>query len=111
MGVQISIDDYGTGLSTLDYLKRIPATEIKIDKSFVQSLGRSQSDKLLVNSTIQLAHSLGHKVVAEGVEEEDTLDALKGMGCDVAQGYLIGRPMVFDAFKKQFLQELRQRAA
>jgi EAL domain-containing protein (putative c-di-GMP-specific phosphodiesterase class I)/CHASE2 domain-containing sensor protein len=111
LGVQISIDDYGTGLSTLDYLKRIPATEIKIDKSFVQSLGRSQSDKLLVNSTIQLAHALGHKVVAEGVEEEDTLEALKGMGCDVAQGYLIGRPMGFDAFKKQFLQDLRQRAA
>jgi EAL domain-containing protein (putative c-di-GMP-specific phosphodiesterase class I) len=111
LGVQISIDDYGTGLSTLDYLKRIPATEIKIDKSFVQSLGRSQSDKLLVNSTIQLAHSLGHKVVAEGVEEQETLDALVAMGCDVAQGYLIGRPVSFDSFKKQFLEELRRKAA
>ena len=111
LGVQISIDDYGTGLSTLDYLKRIPATEIKIDKSFVQSLGRSQSDKLLVNSTIQLAHSLGHKVVAEGVEEQETLDALIAMGCDVAQGYLIGRPMPFEAFKKQFVEELRRKAA
>jgi EAL domain-containing protein (putative c-di-GMP-specific phosphodiesterase class I)/CHASE2 domain-containing sensor protein len=111
LGVQISIDDYGTGLSTLDYLKRIPATEIKIDKSFVQSLGRSQSDKLLVNSTIQLAHSLGHKVVAEGVEEQETLDALIALGCDVAQGYLIGRPVGIDAFKKQFLEELRRKAA
>jgi EAL domain-containing protein (putative c-di-GMP-specific phosphodiesterase class I)/CHASE2 domain-containing sensor protein len=111
LGIQISIDDYGTGLSTLDYLKRIPATEIKIDKSFVQSLGRSQSDKLLVNSTIQLAHSLGHKVVAEGVEERETLNALIGMGCDVAQGYLIGRPVAFDAFKKLFVEELRRKAA
>lgn len=101
LGVQVSIDDYGTGLSTLDYLKRIPATEIKIDKSFVQSLGRSQSDTLLVNSTIQLAHSLGHIVVAEGVEDQATLDALTAMGCDVAQGYLIGRPVPFDALKKQ----------
>jgi EAL domain-containing protein (putative c-di-GMP-specific phosphodiesterase class I) len=77
----------------------------------VQSLGRSQSDKLLVNSTIQLAHSLGHKVVAEGVEEQETLDALVAMGCDLAQGYLIGRPVSFDSFKKQFLEELRRKAA
>jgi EAL domain-containing protein (putative c-di-GMP-specific phosphodiesterase class I)/CHASE2 domain-containing sensor protein len=97
LGVDISIDDYGTGLSTLDYLKKIPATEIKIDKSFIQAIEKSRSDKLLVHSTIQLAHSLGQKVVAEGVEDQATLQALERMGCDLIQGYLIGRPMNFRA--------------
>ena len=101
IGVDISIDDYGTGMSTLDYLKKIPATEIKIDKSFVQAIEKSHSDKLLVHSTIQLAHSLGQKVVAEGVEDADTLKALERMGCDLAQGYLIGRPMNFRSLLKQ----------
>ena len=94
-GVRISIDDYGTGLSTLDYIKRIPATEIKVDKSFVQGIGKSNSDKLMVNSTIQLAHSLGHRVVAEGVEDLQTLDALRAMGCDVVQGFYLAKPMSF----------------
>jgi EAL domain-containing protein (putative c-di-GMP-specific phosphodiesterase class I)/CHASE2 domain-containing sensor protein len=110
-GVQISIDDYGTGLSTLDYLKRIPATEIKIDKSFVQALGRSRSDKLLVHSTIQLAHSLGQKVVAEGIEDRDTLDALSEMGCDVAQGYFIGKPMKYTSLLRFLIGERKRRAA
>jgi EAL domain-containing protein (putative c-di-GMP-specific phosphodiesterase class I)/CHASE2 domain-containing sensor protein len=101
LGVDISIDDYGTGLSTLDYLKKIPATEIKIDKSFIQAIEKNHSDRLLVHSTIQLAHSLGQKVVAEGVEDERTLHALERMGCDLAQGYLIGRPMNFRALLKQ----------
>ena len=110
-GVQISIDDYGTGLSTLDYLKRIPATEIKIDKSFVQALGRSRSDRLLVHSTIQLAHSLGQKVVAEGIEDRDTLDALSGMGCDVAQGYFIAKPMKFTSLMRYLVNEKKGQAA
>ena len=111
LGVQISIDDYGTGLSTLDYLKRIPATEIKIDKSFVQALGRSRSDKLLVHSTIQLAHSLGQKVVAEGIEDRDTLEALSEMGCDVAQGYFIGKPMKLTALMRYLIGERKRQAA
>jgi EAL domain-containing protein (putative c-di-GMP-specific phosphodiesterase class I)/CHASE2 domain-containing sensor protein len=94
-GVRISIDDYGTGLSTLEYLRRIPATEIKIDKSFVQLVQNSRSDRLMVHSTIQLAHSLGHRVVAEGVEDSETLDALISMGCDTVQGFHIGKPMKF----------------
>lgn len=94
-GVQISIDDYGTGLSTLDYIKRLPATEIKIDKSFVQAVGKSQSDRLMVHSTIQLAHSLGHKVVAEGVEDLATFETLAAMGCDVVQGFYFAKPMTF----------------
>jgi EAL domain-containing protein (putative c-di-GMP-specific phosphodiesterase class I) len=93
MGVELSIDDYGTGFSTLEYLRRIPASEIKIDRSFVSMLGSSQSDRIMVNSTIQLAHSLGRKVVAEGVENEEILDALQRMKCDIVQGYLFGRPV------------------
>lgn len=96
LGVQISIDDYGTGLSTLEYLKKIPATEIKIDRIFVAAVTRSPSDRLMVHSTIQLAHSLGKKVVAEGVEDTETLNALADMGCDYAQGFLIDRPMMLD---------------
>jgi EAL domain-containing protein (putative c-di-GMP-specific phosphodiesterase class I)/CHASE2 domain-containing sensor protein len=100
-GIQISIDDYGTGLSTLDYIKRLPASEIKIDKSFVQAVCKSQSDRLMVHSTIQLAHSLGHKVVAEGVEDMATFETLAGMGCDIVQGFYFAKPMTFndlDAF-------------
>ncbi|HEY1604620.1 MAG TPA: EAL domain-containing protein [Allosphingosinicella sp.] len=96
MGVQLSIDDYGTGLSTLSYLKRIPANEIKIDKSFIQGIATSSSDKLMVHSTIQLAHSLGRKVVAEGVEQRKILDLLRAMDCDVVQGFLVGVPMPFE---------------
>jgi EAL domain-containing protein (putative c-di-GMP-specific phosphodiesterase class I)/CHASE2 domain-containing sensor protein len=93
LGVRIAIDDYGTGLSTLDYLKKIPACEIKIDQSFVKSMRVNRSDLIMVQSTIALAHSLGRSVVAEGVEDQQSLDELSKMGCDVAQGFAIGRPM------------------
>jgi EAL domain-containing protein (putative c-di-GMP-specific phosphodiesterase class I)/CHASE2 domain-containing sensor protein len=109
-GIRVSIDDYGTGLSTLEYLKKIPASEIKIDKTFIQSMTDSPSDLLMVNSTIQLAHSLGHVVVAEGVELASTLERLIEMNCDTAQGYLIGRPMTFQALTRRLLSE-RRRAA
>ena len=112
MGISISIDDYGTGMSTLEYLRKLPADEIKIDKSFVQAVERNASDRLLVNSTIELAHSLGHSVVAEGIETEKTLDALDAMGCDVGQGYFIGRPMRFVALSRFLLRaRLTERAA
>lgn len=111
LGVDISIDDYGTGFSTLEYLKRIPATEIKIDKSFIRMIDRNQSDKLMVNSTIQLAHSLGRKVVAEGVETPEILNALMAMGCDDAQGFLIGRPMPVRNLVRVLIAERRQTAA
>jgi len=97
IGLQLSIDDYGTGFSTLDYLKRCPATELKIDRSFARMLVSSRSDRIMVNSTIELAHSLGEEVVAEGVEDNETLQLLGQMGCDKAQGYLIGRPMPYEA--------------
>lgn len=95
LGLHISIDDYGTGLSTLEYLRTIPASEIKIDRGFVSLIDRNNSDKLMVSSTIQLAHSLGHRVIAEGVESANVLAMLTAMGCDGAQGFFIGRPMRF----------------
>src|SRR3546814_19532779 len=89
----LSIDDYGTGQSTLSYLKHLPAREIKIDKSFILMLESTRSDKAMVRSTIELAHELGFKVVAEGVETAEILDLLRSYGCDDAQGWHIGRPM------------------
>ena len=93
MGIQISMDDYGTGQSTLSYLKRLPLSELKIDRSFVQFAHEDKNDALLVRSTLELAHGLGLKVVAEGVEDEACLAFLRQIGCDYAQGYLIGKPM------------------
>ena len=92
-GIKISIDDYGSGLSSLAYLKQIRADELKIDKEFILTLDRSARDALLVKSTIDLAHSLGLQIVAEGVETAESLAILTGMGCDLAQGYFIARPM------------------
>jgi len=111
LGVNISIDDYGTGLSTLDYLKRIPATEIKIDQSFVKGVADNRSDRLMVQSTIGLAHSLGRKVVAEGVEHRDILDLLVEMKCDIAQGFAIGRPMSLDSLTKRLSTDRKRGAA
>jgi len=111
LGVEISIDDYGTGLSTLDYLKKIPATEIKIDQSFVKGLCDNRSDRLMVQSTIGLAHSLERKVVAEGVEQREILDALLEMDCDLAQGFIIGRPMSLENLIKRVSSDRRRRVA
>jgi diguanylate cyclase len=93
-GVMISIDDYGTGLSSLAYLKQMRAHELKIDKAFVIGMAEGQKDALLVRSTVDLAHSLGLKVTAEGVETAMAQALLAAMGCDLAQGYYIARPMV-----------------
>lgn len=92
-GVAISIDDYGSGLSSLGYLKQIRANELKIDKQFVLDLEKTHNDALLIRSTIDLAHSLGLKVTAEGVETETAMALLAAMGCDQSQGYFIARPM------------------
>ena len=92
-GLKISIDDYGSGLSSLAYLKNIPADELKIDKAFVTNMATDTVDAVLVRAAVSLAHSLGLQVVAEGVEQQAALDLLRAMGCDLAQGYLIARPM------------------
>jgi EAL domain-containing protein (putative c-di-GMP-specific phosphodiesterase class I)/CHASE2 domain-containing sensor protein len=111
LGINIAIDDYGTGLSTLDYLKKIPANEIKIDQSFVKGIADNRSDRLMVQSTIGLAHSLGRKVVAEGVEHREILDVLLEMNCDIAQGFAIGRPMSLDGLVKRLATDRKRGAA
>ncbi|MEO7276414.1 MAG: EAL domain-containing protein [Sphingomicrobium sp.] len=111
LGVRISIDDYGTGQSTLEYLKKIPASEIKIDQSFVKGIADNRSDRLMVQSTIGLVHSLGRKVVAEGVEQRDVLDLLIEMECDIAQGYAIGRPMSLDSLVRRLATDRKRSAA
>ena len=93
MGIPIAIDDYGAGLSSLAYLKQLPARELKIDKLFVTQLTSSHRDPLIVRSTIDLAHALEMEVVAEGIESSTALALLSVMGCDVGQGYFIGRPL------------------
>lgn len=92
-GMSISIDDYGSGLSSLSYLKQIPGDELKIDKEFVLELHKNASDALLVKSTIDLAHSLKMKVTAEGIETPEVLQMLSAMGADTAQGYFISKPV------------------
>ena len=95
-GIRISMDDYGTGQSTLNYLKLLPVSELKIDRMFVQHAHVDPSDAMLVRSTVQLAHELGLKVVAEGIEEADCLAFLRRIGCDYVQGYFISRPLSAD---------------
>jgi len=96
MGFGFAIDDFGTGYSSLAYLKRLPANEIKIDKSFVTHMSFDENDAVIVRATIDLAHNLGRRVVAEGVEDEDTLGLLAILGCDHAQGYHISPPLEAD---------------
>lgn len=110
MGIQLAIDDYGAGLSSLAYLKQLPAKELKIDKMFVTQLTSSNRDPLIVRSTIDLAHALEMEVTAEGVETEAALALLSVMGCDMVQGYLLSRPISIDALK-QYLDEDRHLAS
>jgi EAL domain-containing protein (putative c-di-GMP-specific phosphodiesterase class I) len=109
-GIVIAIDDYGAGLSSLAYLKQLPARELKIDKMFVLQLTSSNRDPLIVRSTIDLAHALDMEVTAEGVETQAAMALLSVMGCDMIQGYLISRPISIDAFRR-FLHDYRARPA
>jgi diguanylate cyclase (GGDEF)-like protein len=99
MGVVLAVDDFGTGYSSLAYLRQLPVDEVKIDKSFVLGMGTDLGDMAVVRSIVELGHSLGLIVVAEGVEDDAARDQLVGMGCDVAQGYLISRPLSEDRFE------------
>ena len=93
MGVELALDDFGTGYSSLAYLKRLPVHELKIDKSFVMNMSGDESDAVIVQSTIGLARNLRLRVVAEGVEDKASWDVLSALGCDVAQGYYLSRPV------------------
>jgi diguanylate cyclase (GGDEF)-like protein len=94
MGLSLSVDDFGTGYSSLSYLKKLPVSELKIDRSFVFQMEKDNDDVAIVRSTIDLAHNMGLKVVAEGVENKVVCDMLADMGCDFVQGYFIGKPVV-----------------
>lgn len=92
-GIRLSIDDFGTGYSSLSYLKQLPVDEIKIDRSFVMEMVKNNDDQVIVHTTLTMGHNLSMEVVAEGIEDANTLTRLKEMGCDLAQGYHIARPM------------------
>ena len=101
MGVQLAIDDFGTGYSSLAYVRRLQAREIKIDKSFVLEMARAKNDAVIVQSTIDLGRNLGLRVVAEGVEDQETWDMLLASGCEVAQGFMVSRPLPADEVMAQ----------
>jgi EAL domain-containing protein (putative c-di-GMP-specific phosphodiesterase class I) len=93
LGIRLSIDDFGTGYSSMSYLKNLPVHELKVDRSFVTHMRRQQSERVIVRSTVDLAHNLGLQVVAEGVEDAETWQELDLLGCDTIQGYHLARPM------------------
>lgn len=95
MGITLSIDDFGTGYSSFSYIKNLPVDEIKVDKSFIKELCRNEKDEAIVRSILVLAHNMKMTMVAEGVEDEQTLGYLAELGCDIAQGYFIAKPMPF----------------
>jgi EAL domain-containing protein (putative c-di-GMP-specific phosphodiesterase class I) len=99
LDVRLAIDDYGTGYSSLSYLQRLPVDAIKIDQSFVGEMLCNKDSATIVRSTIELAHNLDLTVIAEGVEDQNTFDRLAALGCDMAQGYCIGRPIPADQFQ------------
>ena len=102
-GLRIAIDDFGIGHSTFAYLQHIPATELKIDKSFVRHMNDDANDLTIVRAVIDLAHNLGLKTVAEGIEDHNTLERLTALGCDIAQGYHLARPMTRQALDRWLL--------
>jgi len=105
-GIQLSLDDFGTGYSSLNYLSRFPLDNLKIDRSFVQGMARNSHDAIIVKTMIALAHDLGLKAVAEGVETKEELDLLTAYGCDEIQGFYFSKPLPADDFKRLLEIEL-----
>jgi EAL domain-containing protein (putative c-di-GMP-specific phosphodiesterase class I) len=97
-GIGLVLDDFGTGYSSLTYLQEFPIESVKIDTSFLKGIGRNSNDEAIVRGIIRLAHSLGQRVVAEGVETQQQLDFLRDFECDFAQGFLFGHPLVASEF-------------
>ena len=104
LGIPLSIDDFGTGMSSLSYLSRLPVSKLKIDRSFVMDMDRDESKQVIVRSTIDLAHNLGYQVIAEGVETMEVLRLLKRLHCDCAQGYFFSPPLAAEKLEA-WLQE------
>lgn len=103
-GIKVSLDDFGTGYSSLNYLRRLSIDSIKIDKSFIDNVPSDPKDLAILKSIVDIAHHLGYRVVAEGVEREDQLNVLKDIHSDVYQGYFFGRPVDPDTFEKEYLR-------
>ena len=108
LGIQVSIDDFGTGYSSLAYLQRLPVHEIKVDKSFVLAMTADDTNTKIVRSIIDLGHNLQLRVVAEGVEDRYTWDALNTLGCDIAQGYYLSRPLPAQQLTPWLRQQLER---
>lgn len=110
-GIRVSIDDYGTGQSTMSYLQRLPISEIKLDQSFVKTMTTDNANRVMVKSTIKMAHALGFKIVAEGIEDQPCLELLIRYGCDIGQGWHISKPVTPEMFEAGWLdsglEELR----
>ncbi|MEH6791874.1 EAL domain-containing protein [Parasphingorhabdus sp.] len=102
-GIRISIDDYGTGQSTLSYLQKLPVSEIKLDQSFVKTMTRDKANRVMVKSTIKMAHDLGFKIVAEGIEDQASMNLLTRYGCDIGQGWHISKPVTSETFAAEWL--------
>ena len=96
LGIKVSVDDFGTGYSSLAYLQKFPISELKIDKSFITDLSRDSNNYPIVSATITMAHDLNISVVAEGVEQESTIELLQELECDHAQGFFYGQPLYFE---------------
>ncbi len=108
IGVRVAVDDYGTGYSSLAHLKQLDVDELKIDRSFITGISEDPNDEIIVRSTIELGHSLGLHIVAEGVEDLATWDKLLPLGCDVIQGYFVSRPIRGDQVT-QWMREWNER--
>ena len=109
-GVRMSIDDFGTGYSSLSYLKRFQVYKLKIDRSFVQDIMVNMEDWAIVNAIIRMASSLGMQTIAEGVETQEQLEALRAQGCDEVQGYFYSRPVLPEQFALFVRANLQERA-
>jgi EAL domain-containing protein (putative c-di-GMP-specific phosphodiesterase class I) len=103
LGLSLAIDDFGTGFSSLAYLRNLPISVIKIDQSFVRGMLSNDNDRVLVETIISMAHNLGLKLVAEGVETAEQRDRLAELGCEIGQGYLFGRPVPAEEFAQAYL--------
>ena len=105
LGVTVAIDDFGTGYSSFASLKHLNIDHLKIDKSFIDDIASDEKTMLLVGSMISMAHSLGYKVTAEGVEQSEQLDCLRALGCDRVQGYLFSKPVTADKMLDMFREQ------
>jgi EAL domain-containing protein (putative c-di-GMP-specific phosphodiesterase class I) len=108
MGVNISIDDFGTGYSSFSYIKQLPANTLKLDMDFIKDIPENKADMAVVDGMIMLAHNLGMKVVAEGVESQEQYDFLTEHNCDLIQGYFINKPLSEERFVAEYMSKEKE---